>query len=210
MRFLEHHQRQNGFSLIELLITLVIMGIIATFTVPSLLNSPNSSKSSKYNAIASDAAYMVLSAYRQYKLANGTVATTVTGGELTPYMNYVTKDTSTIIDADYGYGTMTCSTSYNCLKLHNGGMLMTSITGYDHFGGTNTTNVIWFMFDPDGVKTDNTTNGPGKTLTFFLTYDGKIYGHGHLPATVYYTTGGNVVWSYANCPSCEPPWFTGF
>ena len=71
------------------------------------------------------------------------------------------------------------------------------------FGGTNTTNGIWFFIDPDGRVTDGTTNGPGKSIQFWLYFNGRITDEGSLAPG---TTNANAPRS-AN-PAYVPSWFS--
>lgn len=166
------NSRNQGFTLAELLISLAILGVIATFTIPKILVTQ---QNQKHSAIVKEAASMVSGVYSAYKLQN--IATSGTSfGDLTPYMNYLRVDNSTTIDTFYGQGSRTCnSVNYGCLKLHNGATLLyaSDITS-GFFGGTGTTNGIYFIVDPDGSETDGTTNGPGKGTEFWLYYNGKV------------------------------------
>ena len=55
----------RGFTLAELLIALAILGVIATFTIPKILDSGTDSKR---NAIAKEIAATVSGAYQNYKI----------------------------------------------------------------------------------------------------------------------------------------------
>src|SRR6478609_7639481 len=146
---------RKGFTLAELLITLQILAIIATFTIPKIIGSQ---QNSTYKAIAKEDIAAVAAAYQIFTLGNVPTAST-TGGALTPYLNYVKLDTSGVtVDDIQGYGTLPCDSSAPCMRMHNGGTIQ--ITPYS-FNGTATTNAIRFKIDPDGRVTDGTTNGPG-------------------------------------------------
>jgi prepilin-type N-terminal cleavage/methylation domain-containing protein len=155
--------RTSGFTLAELLIALAILGVVATFTIPKVLQSQ---QDTKYKAIGKEAASMVSGAYDAYKLKQTPTSTTLPK-DLFPYMNYVRLDTgnSLTIDDD-GYGaTYTCSSTSPCAILHNGAIMM----GYTHsFGSTNNLAAIQFMVDHDGKATGN------QSLTLVLYYNGRI------------------------------------
>ena len=198
-------QRYNhGFSLVELLITLAIMGVIAACTIPSLFQTPVANQTSMYSSKAKDTALMIVLAYEQYRNATTSVTAGVSLQNLTPYLNYATTTTTDSIDWEQGATSMVCGTGgYACYKLHNGGTLHFS-PGIA-FGGTSTTNAIYFYFDPDG-RAQATTNGPGKSILFWLYADGTIKTWGNARSN----TNTNYGSIYNACSSCDPPWFLGF
>jgi prepilin-type N-terminal cleavage/methylation domain-containing protein len=176
----------QGFTLAELLISLAILGVIATFTIPKIITAQ---RDAKFNAIAKEAAAMVTGAYQQYQSQN--TPTSNTGiSTLTPYMNYVSTDSSTIIDHMYGSNGYACGSggSGGCIRLHNGAIIRynTSVG----FGGTASTDNIWFAVDPDGVYS-GTTNGYGKAIEFIFYYNGRISTRG-----------------MENGTTQDPPWFS--
>ena len=188
----------SGFTLAELLIALAILGVIATFTIPKVITAQ---QNNSYNAKAHEAAAMITAAYQVYALNNAPVSASTTSGALTQYMNYVNLDTTANIDWAYTLASGGSSASQPDLLLHNGARLVLYNT--ISFGGTNPNNAIIFMLDPDGVVTDGTTNGPGKSIQFFLYYSGRIGSYGAMPATAVSSDT-----SRGPNPNYDPPWFT--
>jgi prepilin-type N-terminal cleavage/methylation domain-containing protein len=177
----------KGFTLAELLIALAILGVIATFTIPKVITAQ---QNSTYNAKAKEAISMVTGAYQLYQQRDTPSAST-SMGDLTPYMNYLSIDSTHSIDAHQTAGTYDCATvTYRCLVLHNGGKLFYQTD--DLFSGTSNSSSIRVWFDPDGIVTDGTTNGPGKSLAIELYFNGRI--------TDYESAGG--------VPGRNPPWFS--
>ena len=69
------------------------------------------------------------------------------------------------------------------------------------FGGTNSDNAIFYVFDPDGVYS-GTTNGPGKALGIALYYDGKIRTTGNYVNPTYSSDGVR-----SSDSTLDPDWF---
>lgn len=158
----------RGFTLAELLIALGILGIIATFTIPKIINNQQSTKD---KAITKEAATIASQAYLQYKMTNTPTSSTA-WGNLVSNINYVkvVYDNVALIDDVQGSGSITCSMFFPCYKLHSGAVLMTPATP---FGGTGPTDHIGFWVDPDGVYSGNST-GPGKSIYFRLYFNGRL------------------------------------
>lgn len=171
-------KRVAGFTLAELLISLTILGVIATFTIPKVLNAGNASQNT---AIAKEAASMVSGAFSSYQL-NSSVDASTTSGLFTQYLNYVAVDTASAYTATTGTALQTCSTTLLCLKLHNGGVLQ--LDAGQSFGGTGTTNALYFNMDPDG-------NGQAGRVTFVQYISGRLTTGQNMDAGT--TTTGNTI-----------------
>lgn len=190
---------KTGFTLAELLIALAILGVIATFTIPKVLQSQ---QDSKFKSIAKEAIATASEAYQLYKL-KGQVTSATTFGNLTQYMNYLAVDTSTQLDNYQGALPVAGSScaSMPCIRLHNGSTVYWDPA--ESFNGTATTNVITFMIDPDGKVTDGTANGPGHALLVLLYYDGKVRDIGNAVPT-----GVSSAYTWSQNTGLVPPWFS--
>jgi prepilin-type N-terminal cleavage/methylation domain-containing protein len=193
--------RTPGFSLVELLISLSIMSIVSVMVIPHFFQAPSSNISDKYSGMANDVSYMIVTAYERYKAAVNSVASNTTPGALTQYMNYVSVDTSGQIDGMGTEGWKTCSATNPCLNLHNGGKLFIPNSADGSFGGTNTTNVIFFQFDPEPSDAAYTS----RSLKIALYYDGYIKTRGTVRSGTRTSIGG-----YSSSSNADPAWFEGF
>jgi len=72
----------------------------------------------------------------------------------------------------------------------------------DDYGGTAATNALPFRLDPDAKVTDGTTNGPGKSINFWIYYDGKIRTYGTIESNTCYEFG-----CFNPNTALDPPWF---
>lgn len=195
---LSQHLFQFGFTLPELLISLLILGEITTFTIPKILSSQ---QNSQYNASAKEVVAMISAAYQQASFSSSNLST-IAPGNLFQYMNYVKVDTTSSIDGLYNQGVNSTNCSQRpCILLHGGGILFGSQW---NFAGTATTNAINFIYDPDGKVTDGTTTGPGKSIAFYLYANGRIVTSANiLPGTTNQSGG-----TYTADASLDPPWFS--
>jgi prepilin-type N-terminal cleavage/methylation domain-containing protein len=184
-----------GFTLAELLIALALLGVVATFTIPKVLQSQ---QDQSYKAKAKEAAGSIAAAYSILK-QNNLLTSNTRPVDLTPYLNYTSVDTSTSIDWVQTAGSLSCTATEPCYKLHNGGTLRFMDV---YFSGTGTTNAIYFDFDPDGVNSGS-TSGPGKSVEFVLYYTGRLTTYGaHTDNTV--SSAGTRVNAI---PAYDPSWF---
>ncbi|HEC98449.1 MAG TPA: type II secretion system protein GspG [Nitrospirae bacterium] len=72
---MRYTKRESGFTLIELMVVLVILGILATFLMPKILNRPNEARIIK----ATNDIRAIESALQLYKIDNGSYPTTEQG-----------------------------------------------------------------------------------------------------------------------------------
>lgn len=211
-------QHPNGFTLAQLLISLAILGIIETFTIPRIVQLQPDSRNS---VITTEALSTVSAAYFNYKQQNTVTGSNFNLGDLTPYLNYVSVATDTVTAIDNMYGSLglpgdgaNCSYAVSCYLLHNGariqiwGQAGTGSASASSFGDTNTTNFIYFFVDPDGTLTSpGTTNGPGKSVLGILYYNGKITTAHHCQSGD--TTSENgVPGTWCDGIALDPPWFS--
>ena len=183
--------RSRGFTLAELLIALLILGVIATFTIPKVLQAQ---QSSSWNSNAKEVISTLSGVFQERQLAGAITATTASK-DLTPYINYVRVRTSGTVDNRPGNGTANCNTNNPCLHLHNGGVLKFNPCNFD---GTSTTNVLPFLFDPDGIVT-----GDEDSLAIMIHYNGVVRTDGTAMPAFDHSCGGPFVG-----PVVDPAWFS--
>ena len=164
-----YNQTVKGFTLAELLITLAIVSLIATFTIPKIITSQASSQK---NATAKEVAGMISAAYQQLQQTN-TVSSATNASDLTPYMNYVSVTTTGSVDLPPTQGAIwSCSSLQPCLILHNGGKLLSQ---NNPFGSTTQGARLLFLFDPDTVwYSSGAPDDSSRSVQFLLYYNGKI------------------------------------
>lgn len=183
-----------GFTLAELLISLAILGVIATFTIPKILST---SQNEANEAKTKDIIAAFSGAYQQAKL-DGIINSNTKPSDLTPYLSYLAWDTSAAID--YGpWGTSSnCNATYPCIKFANGATVQFDDPA--RFGGTATTNMIAFFIDPEPGYS-GTTN-PVRSVQIVLYYDGFITSRAYTRTNSFTSAGGPY-----GPGSFDPPWF---
>jgi prepilin-type N-terminal cleavage/methylation domain-containing protein len=190
------HSRKHrkGFTIAELLIALMIIAEIATFTIPKVITSQ---QSTQRNAVMRETAGMLSAALSQARL-NGTLTSSSRLSDLSPYFNYLKTDTTTSIDDHVGYGSLVCSGSTPCYRLHSGAILMERC----NFAGSSTTDVMVLNLDTDSNYSGATT-GDGKSVQLELYYNGRITSRTQLSASVNSSCG-----VYAVNATADPLWVT--
>lgn len=192
-----HTRTAMGFTLAELLISLAILGEIAVFTIPKILIAQ---QNQKFQAIGKETASMVASAFAAYQAA-GLASTSTKMADLTPYMNYVSLDATSLVDYVATQTSKDCSSSAVCYRLHNGAIFW-FWPGGTTFGGSANNNALTFFVDPDGSYSGSTST-PGKSAQFFLYYNGRLSNRGNI-ANPTLADGS----SFSPNQNYEPDWFS--
>lgn len=196
--------KKHGFTLAELLICIALLGLIATFSIPKILQAR---MDGEYTAIAKETMSTISGAFQTYKQNHEVTANTKVG-DLTPYINYVKIDSTSELDEITGGTSFQCGAltgggwgTLKCLKLHNGAVLEYGETV--RFDGVTNNNALVFYLDPDGVYSGSAT-GTGKSLVIFLYANGRVTTYGNIaPGTVNNTNTS----PFSPTPSAEPSWF---
>jgi len=192
-----HQRLSHGFTLAELLICLLILGVIAVFTIPKILSSQ---QDNRFNAIAKEDASAIAAAYKAYVHNNG-ASSAISLSSLTTYLNYTAVDTSSLIDSYPGQTSLNCS-SWACYRMANGSIL--AFDAGQTFGATDDLAISYFYVDPDGVYSGSTT-GNSKSVVFFIYYNGRITSQETAAA------GSHDVWGTIYNPATQvgkdPAWF---
>ena len=192
---------KHGFTLAELLIALAILGVIATFTIPKVLQSQ---QDEKYKAVTKETIAALSGAFQAYQQEN-TLNSGTKSADLTPYLNYIQAATTGIIDTQYATaGQRTCGSLNKCIHLANGSAFWYNIG--NTFGGTQNTRYIYFVLDPDSSTVDTAWNGSGKAIQVHLYYNGRVSSFGKCVTGDLTNQSGDQAW----CPSpgADPPWFS--
>ncbi|WP_303673145.1 pilus assembly FimT family protein [Vampirovibrio chlorellavorus] len=186
-----------GFTLAELLVSLAILGVIATFAIPKLVSTQQAATN---KARAKEVAAMITGAYQKAQ-QDGIVTSNTKSSDLIPYINYVAQITDgRLIDSIRGFTSRTCDAANPCVSLHGGGILWFQNTYW--FGGSSTLNVIEFDFDPDGTYSGSSADSPGKSVQFTLYYNGLLTTRGQPKPNSCDNTGCTI-----NPGNFDPSWF---
>ena len=122
-------RKLNGFTLAEVLITLVIIGVIAAMTIPSLMNNTNEQET----VVAVKKAYSVLAqAYQRVRAENGEIIPSTLGSSTDEATKTLGEMFAKQLNTQKICG---MSTDEDCFSTQNGGM-------YKYFDGRD-----WYNFN---------------------------------------------------------------
>ena len=196
-----------GFTLAEVLIALALLGIIAAFTIPKILqNSGNNA----YNSQAKEYMGMLSTAYVSDLLNNKLTSTTTLTQFIDAHLN-VTRDTSSLTDVAASIGSTVpvgnCAQPPRwCYRLSNGAIMTAAID--EKYNNTDPSAAWGVVIDLDG-KPSGAVSSPGDVFIFFLMLkDGHLYTGGTLPVALnqyYVDNTSNIV-----SPGIykDPTWFS--
>ncbi len=188
-----------GFTLAELLIVLIILAEIATFTIPKILLAQQYARQS---SLAKEAMSNLAAAFQLYQAKDG-ITTGMSTSSLLKYLNYVSIDSvSSLDDVPTGNNLFPCSNSnLVCLRLYGGGIL---VLGKEILTSTASNYAIQASFDPDGIRTGTASDGPGKAIVFVIYATGRVTTWGNVDSNTYMWNGGGP---YSSNAAVDPAWF---
>lgn len=199
----------TGFSLTEVVLTIVIISVLAGLAVPGILTSANNSKrlsvtkqtisliGDAFNEKLESNAIDVNSGFQQFvNVGNG-------GG--LPYTRYLTSGAARTIDAPPN-SLVLCNTGATCaftpginniqaITLKNGGLLVFQTT---QIFGTGVNAAIPVVFDPDGES-----HGDRNSVELWLYADGRLRTARTIIASTTVTAANTAV---AASTTADPAW----
>jgi prepilin-type N-terminal cleavage/methylation domain-containing protein len=144
----------GAFTLAELIIALIIVGIIATLTVAGVNKSPSNKKAL---AATQAAAMEVQSAYTRY-LLDYELMPEATFATFLPYLASRTQPYTGTLNSDANGGSLTCgSGDFACAKLSNGAVIAykTNLQFAQASASSTVDRCIPVIIDPDGKFVDS-------------------------------------------------------
>lgn len=179
-------QAKSGYSCVELMFTMVLVGVISVIAIPSLIyKTENTSALLQTKLIAIE----ILRAAQKYKQANPG-AIPGRGEYIADFMKHVGKvDSNTPGIKLFSKSEQICSTLYPCYRFPDGGALVTWSIGIE----PDDEPIYHFTYDPDG-KNEGVGEDLG-TVTLILDYEKERI-----------TTYGAITGNYKDDPHYVRSW----
>jgi prepilin-type N-terminal cleavage/methylation domain-containing protein len=204
--------KRKAFTLPELLIALAILGLIAAFTVPQVLDKINSKQAL---TMANDAKLLISSAFADYEFANATIPTSFKLDDLATYFPYAKNlsaggENISIDCPPLGTSfTMGCSGSaprtasltaasanYTIYRLKNGAVVVFPKTWT--INGSTALHALPFVVDYDGKQTTKSDS-----VEYWLYANGNVLTQQTLTASTVNSSG-----TYNPVASADPTYLT--
>jgi len=138
---------QGGFTLIELVSVVIILGILAAVIVPKYLDMTGAAQNAAYKGALTEGISRLNLSYSKYILDNSAAPADINALKVTKYLNTDTTGKVSIGDYYISYGAATTPT---------GGVLSIPVTLYDKDG----TKVLQYTKTDSQTAGDVTTNWP--------------------------------------------------
>ena len=176
---------KTGFTLSELLVGLGIIGLIAAFAVPKVLNASGAAVA---NAKVHKAAQAVVNGYEKWVQENGNSENTTPANimSIVQHNGLITDgrkmDFAPSYTEDFTCTDIPSHTTFTgiCYKMPDGAVLFFRSGIYDTFG-QNPDKALFFAVDPDGFNiNDNSQANNSNATAFWLYSNGRLRERGRL------------------------------
>jgi prepilin-type N-terminal cleavage/methylation domain-containing protein len=198
-----------GFTLAEVLIALALLGVVATFSIPKIMQAQTNNH---YNAVAKEAMATVRTSFMLLKEQGRLVPGVTKMSDIMKESLNATQEVGTQFDHQQNsvITVLSCSGLTTCYRLATGAIISTAT---DHYYQPEThdpvdNEAVHFLVDPDGRLTSSGDPlGPGKSLPVVIYPNGLMRTKDNLlpNSTLYYVN--NTTQTFNSAPQNMPNWF---